>query len=294
MNLSFVTYFLAVADLGHFTRAAERLNVTQPTLSAGIARLEEALGVPLFHRRRGVALTEAGSRFLPQARAMADAWTGARAALRQLPTARRPLRLGLLPTLPDRVVLELTSRLASRGRIVDLIEAAGDALQTRLQRGRLEAALTTLPESAPAPRPRALHREAYVVAVPANHPLAGHSRATAADFAATPFVIRLQCEAHAEARRRFAVCGVRPPVAGRTASDVRALALVAAGAGACLVPESLVDANVSAVALTDVRLERRLGLVLRAGLETDLAELLRDATRALPWTPPRPAIVIAH
>src|SRR5262245_53310213 len=102
MNLSFVSYFLAVADAGHFTRAAERLNVTQPTLSAGIARLEEALGAKLFDRRRGVALTDAGARFLPQARAMMDAWAGARAELRQIPIARRPLRLGILPTLPDR------------------------------------------------------------------------------------------------------------------------------------------------------------------------------------------------
>ena len=294
MNLSFVSYFLAVAEAGHFTRAAERLNVTQPTLSAGIARLEAALGAPLFDRRRGVALTEAGSRFLPQARTMVDAWAGARADLRRMPVARRPLRLGLLPTLPDRVVLALTARLAAAGRMAELVEAAGDPLQIRLRRGQLDAALTILADGGPAPTPRALHREAYVIAVPPNHPLAGHSRAPAADFATTPFVLRLHCEAHAEARRRFATIGVRPPVAAHTASDMRALALVAAGTGACLLPESLIDADTSAVAVTDVRLDRRLGLVLRPGLDADLADLLRDITRALPWMAPRSATVIAH
>jgi len=292
MNLTFLHYFLAVAEAGHFTRAAERLNVTQPTLSAGIARLEDALGTRLFDRQRGVALTAAGNRLLPQARAITEAWTGARADLRQMPTSRRPLRLGVLPTLPDRVVLALTMRLA--GRTVELVEANGEALQTRLQRSQLDAALTVLPPAAPSQRVRALHREAYVVAVPPGHVLAGHSRATVADFAATPFVLRLHCEAHAEARRLFAAHHARPPVAARTASDSRALVLVAAGVGACLMPESLIDTSVSAVAVTELRLERRLGLVLRPGLDADLAEGLHDAARALPWALPRPVTVIAH
>ncbi|HKU98219.1 MAG TPA: LysR family transcriptional regulator [Vineibacter sp.] len=292
MNLTFLHYFLAVAEAGHFTRAAERLNVTQPTLSAGIARLEDALGTRLFDRRRGVALTEAGNRLLPQARAITEAWAGARADLRQMPTSRRPLRLGVLPTLPDRVVLALTTRLA--GRTVELIEANGETLQTRLQRSQLDAALMILSSAASTQRARALHREAYVVAVPPGHVLAGRSRATVADLAATPFVLRLHCEAHTEARRLFAAHSARPPVAARTASDGRALALVAAGVGACLMPESLIDTSVGAVAVTELRLERRLGLVLRAGLDADLADGLHDAARALPWALPRPMTVIAH
>ncbi|MCW5749368.1 MAG: LysR family transcriptional regulator, partial [Alphaproteobacteria bacterium] len=190
MNLSFVGYFLAVAEAGHFTRAAQRLNVTQPTLSAGIARLEEELGARLFDRRRGVALTQAGVRFLPQARAIADAWAGARAELRPVHAARRPLRLGVLPTLPDRVVLALAARLSAAGQPVELIEAADESLRTRLHRGLLDAALTLLADAAHGTAPRALHREPYLVALPPTHALAGHSRATAADLAATPFVLR--------------------------------------------------------------------------------------------------------
>jgi len=292
MNLTFLHYFLAVAEAGHFTRAAERLNVTQPTLSAGIARLEDALGTRLFDRQRRVALTAAGNRLLPQARAITEAWASARADLRQMPTSRRPLRLGVLPTLPDRVVLALTTRLA--GRTIELIEANGETLQTRLQRNQLDAALKILPTTGPAQHVRALHREAYVVAVPPGHPLAGRSRATVTDFAATPFVLRLHCEAHTEARRLFAAHHARPPVAARTVSDGRALALVAAGVGACLMPESLVDTSVGTVAVSELRLERRLGLVLRAGLDADLAEGLHDAARALPWGLPRPVTVIAH
>jgi DNA-binding transcriptional LysR family regulator len=294
MNLAFVSYFLAVAETGHFTRAADRLNVTQPTLSAGIARLEETLGARLFERRRRVALSEAGNRFLPQARAMLDAWSAARAELRAAPATRRPLRVGLLQTLPERIVLALTTRLSATGRAIDLLEAPVAPLQARLRRGQIDAALTVLDSHGAARQTRALHRESYVVALPPGHALAGHSRAGIGDLAATPFILRLNCEADMEARRRFAARDVRPPVAARTSSDARAAALVAAGIGASLMPESLVATDGASVAIPELRLDRRLGLVIRSGIDGETSEMLRDAARALPWTPPRPGPLIAH
>ena len=74
MNLVFIRYFLAVAETGSFTAAAERCHVTQPTLSAGVARLEEEIGARLFDRSRRAALTAAGQKLLPHARAMVEAW----------------------------------------------------------------------------------------------------------------------------------------------------------------------------------------------------------------------------
>src|SRR5262245_15172093 len=70
MELRQLSYFVAVADEGHFTRAAARVSVAQPAVSAQIRRLERELGEPLFHRdRRGVRLTSAGDALLPHARA---------------------------------------------------------------------------------------------------------------------------------------------------------------------------------------------------------------------------------
>src|SRR5690349_12179987 len=82
VNLVFIRYFLAVADTGNFTTAAERCHVTQPTLSAGIARLEEEVGARLFDRGRRSGLSAAGQRLLPHARTMAEAWRLARAEQR--------------------------------------------------------------------------------------------------------------------------------------------------------------------------------------------------------------------
>src|SRR5262245_13852547 len=99
MNLAFIRYFLAVADCGSFTTAAERCHVTQPTLSAGIARLEEEVGATLFERGRPSALSAAGHRLLPHARAMVEAWQAARVESR---SSRRPklARVAIASTLP--------------------------------------------------------------------------------------------------------------------------------------------------------------------------------------------------
>src|SRR3546814_1920653 len=69
-------YFLAVVDTGSFSKAAAQANVTQPTLSVGIGKLERLIGATLFHRTsRRVHLTEAGSRLLPHARRRSEEHT---------------------------------------------------------------------------------------------------------------------------------------------------------------------------------------------------------------------------
>ncbi|MEX0298823.1 MAG: LysR family transcriptional regulator, partial [Kordiimonas sp.] len=71
MDLYLLRYFLAVVETGSFTRAADRVFVTQPTLSAGIKKLEGQVGHVLFERsNRRVFLTDAGTRFLPRAKAI--------------------------------------------------------------------------------------------------------------------------------------------------------------------------------------------------------------------------------
>ncbi|WP_433608071.1 LysR family transcriptional regulator [Dactylosporangium sp. CA-139114] len=101
VQLQQLRYFVTVAEVRHFTRAAEQLGVSQPTLSKQIHTLESALGAPLFERSRGgVALTTAGETLLPLARRVVADADGARDAVQEVVGLRRGrVRLGATPSL---------------------------------------------------------------------------------------------------------------------------------------------------------------------------------------------------
>ncbi|WP_279581703.1 LysR family transcriptional regulator [Fodinicola feengrottensis] len=102
MQLQYLTYFVAVAQTRHFTRAAERVNVSQPALSKQIATLERELGATLFSRARGnITLTAAGEALLPLAqRILADVDTATREVQELLAQLRRGrVRLGATPSV---------------------------------------------------------------------------------------------------------------------------------------------------------------------------------------------------
>src|SRR5215510_1470162 len=96
-----LTYFESVSRHLHFTRAAEELNVAQPSVSQQIRKLEHELGTPLFHRmKRHVALTEAGATFLPHARAVLKRLEEARVEVQELSGMRKgTLAVGAPPSV---------------------------------------------------------------------------------------------------------------------------------------------------------------------------------------------------
>ena len=145
MNLEQLTGFATIAEIGHFTRAAERLHLAQPSLSRQIASLERELGVELFHRARGnVALTAAGERLLPIARRMlADADT-ARGEMAELAGLRRGrVRLGATPTLCTSLVVDVLAEFRDRypGIDIEILERGSRSLISALTEGALDLAL---------------------------------------------------------------------------------------------------------------------------------------------------------
>jgi DNA-binding transcriptional LysR family regulator len=145
MQLQQLRYFAAVADTHHFTRAAERLHVAQPSLSQQIRSLERELGAELFHRGRGdTALTDAGQALLPLARRILADAESARSAVQEVVQLRRGrVRLGAPPSLCSSLVPDVLRAYRVRHPGVELLVGEGGSrdLVGTLAAGELDLAL---------------------------------------------------------------------------------------------------------------------------------------------------------
>jgi DNA-binding transcriptional LysR family regulator len=146
LDLRHLRYFLAVADERHFGRAADRVGISQPPLSARIRELESELGVRLFHRGPGepVSLTPAGATLLPEAR---EIITRAERARHRLQSIGRgdggELRVGVTPLVPSSVLEAAVRafRAVSPDLAVSLEELDSDPQLDALDHGRLDVAV---------------------------------------------------------------------------------------------------------------------------------------------------------
>ncbi|MEV5974591.1 LysR family transcriptional regulator [Streptomyces sp. NPDC051921] len=187
-------YFLAVAEELHFTRAAERLYVSQPALSKQIRALERQLGAPLFDRdRQGVRLTAVGAALLPHARAVLAAWAEADAAVRAARAATgatlvvgmstSPGRGGLLPAIRSRFT---ENHPAARTR---LRQVGWEDPTAGLADGASDVAFVWLPLAGPERfRWVVVATEPRLVALPESHPLAARESLDFAELLDEPFL----------------------------------------------------------------------------------------------------------
>ena len=170
-------YLVAVVDLNHFGQAAERCHVTQSTLSAGIAELENLLQVQLIERtRRRVQVTPLGAEIAQKARAVLDGATDIAEAAR---TAQAPLsgrfRMGVIPTIGPFVLPRVLGglRKAYPDLRLYLREEQTAPLIDRLRRGELEVALIALPYDIGDLESLSLGPDPLWAVLPRGHPLAG-------------------------------------------------------------------------------------------------------------------------
>ncbi len=240
MNLRDLQYLVALAETGHFGRAAERCYVSQPTLSAQIRKLEESLGVALVERRpRRVALTAAGEGVVERARRMLRDADDIRALARarQDPLAGR-LKMGLIPTLGPYLLPRVAPRIARALPKLQLMlhEYQTAPLVERTAQGGLDLAILALPADTKGLVTRSLFAEAFLVAMPESHRLAARKRLRSSDLADEKLL--LLEEGHCLRDQALEVC----KHAGTEEQDFRATSLetlrqmVAAGLGITLLP----------------------------------------------------------
>lgn len=174
-ELRWLRSFLAVAEEQHFSRAARRLNLAQPALTAHIQQLEETLGAPLFERtNRMGGLTAAGRALLPEAEAIVKRADGLHRKVREAAHGETGmLRLGLIPPAATAAVAESLRRLAHAAPGVELQVRQGnqDRLENLLQDGDLDLVLGRRPESGTLAH-RRLFLEEQGVLLRADDPLA--------------------------------------------------------------------------------------------------------------------------
>jgi LysR family hydrogen peroxide-inducible transcriptional activator len=273
MNLRDLRYVLAVAEHGHFGRAAEACGVSQPTLSVQLRKLEELLGVALFERSsKAVTPTAACARLIGHVRA---AVAEADQILEVARTLRDPLagrfRLGIIPTLAPYLLPLVFAPL--RAALPELeIEPWEDqtaALVERLRAHELDAALLATEADAPDLASLPLFAEPFLAALPPEHALAARAAVAEEELAADILVL---ADGHCLRDQTLAACGQGAAARGALGGTLRAASLstllnmVAAGYGTTLIP------GLAAGAAEDA------GLVLRK-LSSPAGRLVRIAWR---------------
>ncbi len=255
-------YFLAVVETGSFTKAAARVYVTQPTLSAGIKKLEINLGSRLFDRSsKRVFLTENGTRFVERAKAVLHQLNLAEAAMKTEGSPKL-LRLGILMTIPSRTIQQILQPFQRQeaGLVTELFEGSEQEIQNRMDEGRIDLALTILRPGG-GNKAVSLYHEPYSLAIASHHPLATRKIITPTELANEPTIVRSRCEALSETSRFFTDHNVRPRLVYRTAQDERALNMVAAGVGFTTMPDHYRMAGVTRRPMKGYDLSREIGFI---------------------------------
>ena len=260
MDRYLLRYFLAIVETGNFSRAAARENVAQPTLSAGIAKLEGQLQARLFDRtNRRVHLTEAGSRFLIHARRIEHEFNLAQAAVSG--SAQTVLlRVAVLLTIPTALLEQALTRRAVGEERLELLEGSEREVISLLDRGRADVALTILRPATEKFASERLFEEGYGLALPSTHRLAEAASLRGEELADEVMMVRRHCEVLAETSRYFTDRNVRPAFSYRGVNDDRVMAMVRAGLGITVMPDSYREAGVARVKLEGFTPRRVVGL----------------------------------
>jgi LysR family hydrogen peroxide-inducible transcriptional activator len=297
-------YAVALADALSFHRAAARCHVSQPSLSAQIAQLEEALRVKLFERdRRRVLPTAAGAQILSRARRLlVETDDLVEEARRVGDPLAGVLRVGVIPTISPYLLPSLTPALRRRYPKLTTrwVEDKTEVLVERLGAGELDAALLALEADIGALDHEAIARDPFVLATPPGHPLGAQQRPASPSELDGASLLLLD-DGHCFRDQALSFCdqaGLRE-MEFRATSLTTLAQMVAAGAGVTLLPELAVDSEARPAGLrvrrfADPAPHRTIALVWRprsplAGALRQLAGVMREAYPRPRARPPRPA-----
>lgn len=296
MTLRELTYLVALADHGHFGRAAEACHVSQPTLSTQLKKLEEFLGVSLIERtNKSVTITAIGEQIVDRARRLlSDADQIVDIAKQQTAPLTGPLNIGVIPTLSPYMLPWLLPSL--KRAYPDLrpvvVEDLTDDLLNLLHDHKIDVAVLALPIDDPNMAEIPLFDEPFWVACPPNHPLARAAAISLKDLRSEE--ILYLADGHCLRDQALAICK-KLPSETEGGADFRAASLetlrqmVAAGYGFTLLPALAAERDQAPNAEIAARpfagaASRRIGLVFRRSYPktSDLLRFADVVTNNLP------------
>ncbi len=242
MEMHQLRYFVAVAETGSFSRAAERCHISQPSLSQQIIKLESRLGQRLFDRLgRRVVLTDAGRLLLDHATAiLAEVEQVERQMRDATHMVQGKLAVGAIPTVAPYLLPSAIELFLRRYPDVEIMlqEDVTQQLLAATVAGEIDLAIVALPVADTRLRVEPLFTEPLWLAMPRGHRLARRKRVRLEDLRAERFI--LLSEMHCLGEQVASFCRQRefePKVACRSAQLPTVLALIAAGQGVSLIPE---------------------------------------------------------
>jgi len=236
-------YFVAVAEQGSVSRAAQNLSISQSSVTEAVKELEGDLGVPLFVRHpRGLAITHKGQQFLRHAtKILADVSDARRAFEGDPERAGGSLQLGVTSLVAGYVLSDLLARYrrAFPGVKVRAIEDNGDYIEHLLIGGELDVAVMVISNlrDRMALQAEILEVSPYRLWLPLGHPLTGAESIGLADILDQPLIMLTVDEIEENTGKLLDALGARPQVAFRTRSVEAVRSLVATGAGVTLLPD---------------------------------------------------------
>lgn len=294
MNLRALQYFVKLADLRHFSKAADACFVSQPTLSTQIKKLEDELGVQLVERSpKMIMLTPVGEEIAERARLVLNDVEQIRLlARRSSNPADGVLRLGLFPTLAPYFLPHVVPGVRQRypNLRLQLAEEKTEDLLRLLRQGQLDAALLALPVSGEGLEVEVLFEEPFILALPNSHPLSKRKEVSLEDLEGAELL--LLEEGHCLRDQALDVCALahaHERVDFHATSMETLRQMVAADVGITLMPLLAVKPPIARTGNLVVRRfaapppSRTIALVWRSSsaLSSFLRELA-DTLRALP------------
>ena len=244
MELKQLRIFLAVAEELHFGRAAERLHMAQPALSAHVRGLEDRLGVKLFERTtRSVSLTRAGEVFLPEAKATISQAKAAEEAARAIGGGGGDLlKIGGVDSATAGILPQVVRTFRRGHNIIELkvFELLSAPALHGLANRTLDIAFVRIAPKEDFLAHRFVFSEPIVAALPADHPAASHSKISLETVASEPLVI--PARSHRPIlfdviQDHFAKSDLSPRILQEANERHMIIAMVAAGLGVSLVPQ---------------------------------------------------------